>query len=273
MQRGQRADAGEGRGQRVADRDADARRRRDRVADDVAQAAHRLADRAEAGAARVGPGLPVAGDADHDEARVGGGELLPAEVPFLERARAEILDQEVGLRGELEQEPLPLGLAQVERDRFLVARDDRPPERRARPAFCRPQSRIGSPCPGGSILMTSAPMSPSSWPQNGPASRVPSSSTRRSPRGPCSNPADSMPCVYNSAQSTVNRPPSGSPLAGCRVYNLAIMTPVAHHRDRRGRAPRRPAERAREPAARGQARVHRARSSAPASGASKSRAS
>ena len=51
-------------------------------------------------------------------------------------------------------------------------------------AFSRPHTRSGSPCPGGSTLMTSAPMSPSSWPQNGPASSVPSSMTRRSESGP-----------------------------------------------------------------------------------------
>ena len=41
-----------------------------------------------------------------------------------------------------------------------------------------PQTRIGSPAPGGSTLMTSAPMSPSNWPQKGPASSCPSSTTR-----------------------------------------------------------------------------------------------
>ena len=51
-------------------------------------------------------------------------------------------------------------------------------------AFSRPQLRIGSPWPGGSILMTSAPMSPSSCPQNGPASSVPSSITRSPESGP-----------------------------------------------------------------------------------------
>ena len=143
----QRADAGEGRGQRVADRDADARRRRDRVADHVAQAAHRLADRAETGAPGVGPGLPVARDAHHDEPRVGGGELLVAEVPLLERAGPEILDQDVGLRDELEQESLPLGLAQVERDGLLVARDHRPPERRVALASGGPSCASGRPAP------------------------------------------------------------------------------------------------------------------------------
>src|SRR6187455_271513 len=43
---------------------------------------------------------------------------------------------------------------------------------------------MGSPWPGASILMTSAPMSPSSCPQKGPAINVPSSSTRRSARAP-----------------------------------------------------------------------------------------
>src|SRR6476660_4682021 len=49
--------------------------------------------------------------------------------------------------------------------------------------FSRPHWRIGSPCPGSSTLMTSAPKSPSNWPQNGPASSWPSSVTRRSCSG------------------------------------------------------------------------------------------
>ena len=52
------------------------------------------------------------------------------------------------------------------------------------PRGCGPQWRMGSPWPGASILMTSAPMSPSNWPQNGPAISVPSSSTRRSASAP-----------------------------------------------------------------------------------------
>ena len=52
------------------------------------------------------------------------------------------------------------------------------------PAFCLPQLRIGSPWPGGSTLMTSAPMSPNNCPQKGPARRVPISMTRRSESGP-----------------------------------------------------------------------------------------
>jgi hypothetical protein len=43
----------------------------------------------------------------------------------------------------------------------------------------RPHWRIGSPALGSSSLMTSAPKSPSTWPQNGPAISEPISMTRR----------------------------------------------------------------------------------------------
>src|ERR687890_2201376 len=55
---------------------------------------------------------------------------------------------------------------------------------RVRPSLrWRPQTRMGSPLPGGSILMTSAPKSARSWPQKGPASRLPISTTRTPSRG------------------------------------------------------------------------------------------
>src|SRR3954454_6748359 len=55
------------------------------------------------------------------------------------------------------------------------------------PSSCpRPHSRIESGLPGGSTLMTSAPMSPSRRPANGPASIPPSSMTRSPSSGPAS---------------------------------------------------------------------------------------
>src|SRR5918997_2959983 len=55
---------------------------------------------------------------------------------------------------------------------------------RVRPSLrCRPHSRMGSPWPGGSTLMTSAPKSARSWPQKGPASKLPISTTRTPSRG------------------------------------------------------------------------------------------
>src|SRR5215210_3629455 len=47
----------------------------------------------------------------------------------------------------------------------------------------RPQTRMGSPLPGGSSFMTSAPKSARSWPQKGPARRLPISTTRTPSRG------------------------------------------------------------------------------------------
>ena len=122
------AERREGGGQRVADRDPGAARRGRRVADDIAQPAHRLADRAIARALRIGPGLAVARDPDHDDAGVDPGEAVIAEVPALHRAGAKILDQDVGLRGEAADDLLAVGLAGVHGDRFLVAREHREPE-------------------------------------------------------------------------------------------------------------------------------------------------
>jgi hypothetical protein len=95
VQRRQRAQAGEGCRQLVADADAHAGRRGRRIADDISQAAHGLADRAEAGPVRVGAGLAVAGDPDHDQARVDLREFVPAAAPFLHRARPEILKKKI----------------------------------------------------------------------------------------------------------------------------------------------------------------------------------
>src|ERR671911_3120111 len=47
----------------------------------------------------------------------------------------------------------------------------------------RPHTRMGSPLPGGSSFITSAPKSARSWPQKGPASKLPISTTRTPSRG------------------------------------------------------------------------------------------
>ena len=109
----------------------DARRRLAREAVDVAEPAHRLGDRGEAGALRVRAGLPVAGDARDHEPRVRLEQLLGAEVPALERAGPEVLGEDVGVLDEREQQRLPLLGAQVERAAALVPRLDGPPERPA----------------------------------------------------------------------------------------------------------------------------------------------
>ena len=60
--------------------------------------------------------------------RVARVDVLGAEAPLLHRAGAEVLEHDVGARGQLGGDPLALGLAQVERDAALVAGEDRPPQ-------------------------------------------------------------------------------------------------------------------------------------------------
>jgi hypothetical protein len=119
----------EGSGQRIADRDAGARGRVGRIARHVAHAAHGLADRAVAGLLRVGPGLSVTGDTDHDEAWIDGAEHVVAQPPLLHRAGAEVLDEDVGPSDEPLDQGLTLRLPGIDLDRLLVAGDHRPPQR------------------------------------------------------------------------------------------------------------------------------------------------
>ena len=128
VQGGERAQAGEDGGQGVADADAHPAGRGGRVPHHVAQAAHGLAHRAEAGLAGVGPGLPVAGDPHQDEPGVDGAQLLIGQAPALQGAGPEVLDYDVGGGGEPPDQVLALGCPQVDGDRLLVAGHHRPPQ-------------------------------------------------------------------------------------------------------------------------------------------------
>ena len=131
-------------GERVPEGYVHARRRLSGEAVDVADAAHGLGHRSEAGAACVRTGLPVAGDARQHDARVDLGEPVVAEVPLLERARPEVLRHHVGVLDEAEQQLLAAGNAQVERDALLVAGLDGPPQRTALVARLAPVAdRVG----------------------------------------------------------------------------------------------------------------------------------
>ena len=92
------------------------------------EAAHRLGQAAEAGPRRVRTDLAEAGDARDHEPRVDRVEASRAEAPALERAGPEVLDQHVGVGGERRQQVGALGLAEVERDRALVAAERLPPQ-------------------------------------------------------------------------------------------------------------------------------------------------
>src|SRR3990167_5731685 len=78
----------------------------------------------------------------------------------------------------------------------------------------RPHSRMGSPCPGGSTLITSAPMSAKIWPQNGPAMSWPSSMTRRSVSGPVRGGVWVMGVLRDGARTVSNQEISRAASAG-----------------------------------------------------------
>src|ERR671911_740875 len=72
----------------------------------------------------------------------------------------------------------------------------------------RPHTRMGSPLPGGSSFMVSAPKSARSWPQKGPASRLPISTTRTPSRGRVPLPLSAihvlLQCSYDEVSALVD---------------------------------------------------------------------
>ena len=89
-----------------------------------------------------------------------------AEVPLLQRAGPEVLHDDVGALDEIEEQIAALGLAQVSVTAFLL-RACTVQKKWWPSSSAWPHVRSGSGAPGGSILMTSAPMSPSNRPANG----------------------------------------------------------------------------------------------------------
>ncbi len=73
-------------------------------------------------------GLPVAGHPHQDDAPIAFAQNVVAEIPLLQRARPEVLDDDVGALDEVEEEVAAAGLTQVERDGLLVAGVHRPEE-------------------------------------------------------------------------------------------------------------------------------------------------
>ena len=105
----------------IAQAQTDSGRRLPRLAGDEPQARCRLGDRAEGRLVAHRPGLAVAGDADDDEARIRGHERLGVEVPLLEAAGPEVLDEDVALERQLPHHGLVRRVMQVRDDRPLAA--------------------------------------------------------------------------------------------------------------------------------------------------------
>ena len=107
----------------VADRHARARRRAAGMAGDAHDAAHALHHHVVGGLLRIRPGVAEARGRGIDQPRVLRMQRLPAIAQLLHRARAEVLDQHVGLGQQL-IEHLAVGRClQVEDDGFLAAID------------------------------------------------------------------------------------------------------------------------------------------------------
>ena len=123
VQRGDRGMRGEHAGEVVRDRDADAHRRAIGIAGEMQQPAVADPDAVEAGPRRVRAVLAEHRDAHGDEPV---GKAVRSDVPLLERARAEVLDDDVGRRCEPPQDVLALVRAQVEGDALAAAALDRP---------------------------------------------------------------------------------------------------------------------------------------------------
>ena len=124
----ERAEAGERRCQFVADGNTHARGGSGGVTDHIAQSAHSLADGTEAGTVRIRSRLAVAGDANHDEARIDLAQLLPAAMPLFHGARAEVLQNKIRVDDHFLEQSLTFRLPHVQGDGLLVPADDRPPQ-------------------------------------------------------------------------------------------------------------------------------------------------
>jgi len=91
-------------------------------AGDVRKTAHRFGERAESGTAGIRTELTKASRAEQDQFWIARLELIPSQVPTLERPRSKVLDQNIRALDQREQKFLPFGIAEIERDGALVAR-------------------------------------------------------------------------------------------------------------------------------------------------------
>src|SRR5215470_15466292 len=98
------------------------------MARDEAYAAHCFSDRAETRLVAVRAALTVAGQAHHHQAGVVSRKPLVAEVPFLQRARAEILHHDVAIARYGAHDRLSFRQLEVDGDRLLVPRLCEPPQ-------------------------------------------------------------------------------------------------------------------------------------------------
>ena len=148
----------------------------------MTQAVHRLGHHTKAGLAAVRSGLTVTTDPPHDQLRVAHDQHLGRQAKTFQRAGTDVFDQHVAFISQLAHDVLRGGAFQIQTtERLLRASTCHLTEVLS---FRKHHWRSGSPAPGGSILITSAPDSASVLAANGPAINWPGSSTRRPASGP-----------------------------------------------------------------------------------------
>ena len=135
---------------------------------DADDAAHRLADLAEAGGVALGGRDAEASDLQHYELGVDLVERREVQFPALQGGDPEIADDHVRPLRQLAGEVTALLGAQVEGDRLLITGRHLPPEG-GRRSLAGPALRCGSPCCGSSTCTTLAPRLASKVPASGPA--------------------------------------------------------------------------------------------------------
>ncbi len=122
-QRRQDADAAVQPGEQVRHRHADLLRQSIRLAGQAHDAAHRLDQAVIARPRRIRPGLAEPGDRAIDQPRKLRVQLLVAQAVFRQRADLEVLHQDVAVGDQLQRDLLAFLLADIQRDRLLVAVD------------------------------------------------------------------------------------------------------------------------------------------------------
>ncbi len=166
------------RGDAVGQEEGRERRRAVGLAGHVGEAAHRFGQRAEARPVALRAPAAVAADVEHHDLGVRAGAPTRSPAPT-RRARSG------GCSPRRRRSPRAGGGTAPGRRRWrrsivthfllrLMLFQKRPT-----PSFCSPQVRSGSPTPGCSTLITSAPNSPSIVATIGPAASVAASTTRR----------------------------------------------------------------------------------------------
>ena len=100
-----------------------------RLAGDEAQPARRLSDRAKGRLISHRSGLAVAGDPQYDQPLVRRHQLIGIEVPLLQPAGPEVLDQDVAFECQLANEGLVVRIVEIGRDRLLSPRLHEMPQR------------------------------------------------------------------------------------------------------------------------------------------------